>query len=118
MTDHTADTTPTIYTATTPAELRAAVLDLCCQAMLEWETSATAARYYNGRLHIHVAEFVVPPVPQTWRIVTVSGQSYRCADGVLESLHSDGTWSKATWVHPSHILMFADLLANPTEPSA
>ena len=104
---------PNIYDATTPAELRAAVLDLCCEAMLEWDS-----QYYGGRHHLHVAELVVPPVPTTWRTVTVSGQAYRCADGVLEYMHSDGTWSKATWVHPSHILMFADLLANPTEAAA
>lgn len=111
MTDHPTDIAPTIYTATTPDELRDAVLDLCCAAISE-------ARYYSGRTNLRNAETVVPPVPPTWRIVTVSGQSYRCADNVLECLHGDDVWSKATWVHPSHILMFADLIANPTEPSA
>lgn len=118
MTDHTTDTTPTIYTATTPAELRDAVLDLCCAALLEWDAGVHAI---GMRTYLHVAELVVPPVPTvptTWRIVTISGQSYRCANGVLEYLHFDGTWSKATWVHPSNILLFADLIANPTEPSA
>ena len=113
MTDHPTDIGATIYTATTPAELRAAVLDLCCAALLEWDS-----QYSGGRHHLHVAESVVPPVPPTWRIVTVSGQSYRCADNVLECLHGDDVWSKATWVHPSHILMFADLIANPTESAA
>ena len=114
MTDHTTDIAPTIYTATTPAELRDAVLDLCCAAISE-------ARYYSGRTNLRNAETVVPPVPPvplTWRIVKISGQSYRCADGLLEYLHSDDNWSKVTWVHPSHILLFADLIANPTEPGA
>ena len=102
---------PSIYTATTPAELRDAVLDLCCAAISE-------ARYYSGRTNLSNAEAVVPPVPPVWRVVTVSGQSYRCADGVLECLHGDDEWSTATWVHPKHILMFADLIANPTGPRA
>ena len=112
MTDHPTDIAPTIYTATTPDELRDAVLDLCCAAISE-------ARYYSGRTNLRNAETVVPPVPPTWRIVTISGQSYRCADGVLEYLHSDGTWAKAAaWVYPPHILLWADLIANPTEPRA
>ena len=116
MTDHTTDTAPTIYTATTPAELRTAVIKLCLAAIEAY--CWYAPEHANPDVAVGT---VVPPVPQTWRIVTISGQSYRCADGALEYLHFDGTthqWSKATWVHPSHILLFADLLANPTEPSA
>ena len=107
-----------LYTATTPAELRAAVLDLCCEALLEWETLAPAARYCNGRLHIRVAEFVVPPVPPVWRVVTVSGHSYRCVDGVVEYRQGDGEWRETVWVHGRHLAVIADLMANPTEPAA
>ena len=108
----------TIYTATTPAELRAAVLDLCCDAMAEWDTSDMAARYSGGRHYLHVAESVVPPVPPTWRIVTVSGHSYRCVDGVVEYRQGDGEWRETVWVHGRHLALIADLIANPTEASA
>ena len=104
---------PTIYTASTPLELRAAVVDLCWAAIDAYR--CCAPEYISPQL---AAESVVPAVPTTWRIVTVNGQSYRCADGVLEYLHGDGAWSKTTWVHPSHILLLADLIAKPTEASA
>lgn len=114
MTDKMNEVPRTIYTATTPAELRAAVLNLCCEALAEWDTPDVAARYYSGRHYLHVAEAVVPLVPEKWRIVTVSGQMYRCVDGVLQYMQGDKTWAKVEWVHNSHISMFADLIANPT----
>jgi hypothetical protein len=103
-----------IYDATTPAELRAAVVSLVDDAMRH--AFAAGRGESSGGWHglQHEPELMVPPVPTTWRIVKISGQSYRCADGVLEYLHSDGEWSKATWVHPSSIVLFADLIANPT----
>ena len=118
MTDHTTDIAPTIYTATTPAELRAAVVRLVDYSMRKAFIAGRGESSGGWHGLQHESERIVPPVPEKWRIVTVSGQSYRCADGVLEYLHFDGTWSKATWVHPSNIRLFADLLANPTEPRA
>ena len=119
MTDHTTDIAPTIYTATTPAELRAAVLDLCCEAILEWTAPDMAAALWSGaRHHLHVAELVVPPVPPVWRVVTVSGHSYRCVNGVVEYRQGDGEWRETVWVHGRHLAVIADLMANPTEASA
>ena len=109
---------PSIHDATTPAELRAAVVSLVDYAMRHAFTAGRGDSGGGWHGLQHEPDRMVPPVPTTWRIVTISGQSYRCADGVLEYLHFDGTWSKATWVHPSHILLFADLLANPTEATA
>ena len=76
-----------------------------------------AARY-DGRHHLHMAESVVPPVPPVWRVVTVSGHSYRCVAGVVEYRQGDGEWRETVWVHGRHLALIADLIANPTEASA
>ena len=111
MTDHTTDIAPTIYTATTPAELRDAVLDLCCAAISE-------ARYYSGRTNLRNAEAVVPPVPPVWREIIRHGYIYRCANGVLQWRQANGKWTRALSVDAEHVLDFADLIANPTGPRA
>ena len=99
---------PTIYTATTPAELRTAVIKLCLAAI-------EAYRWYapeHANPDVAVGT-VVPPVPTTWRIVTVSGHSYRYADGVLQYRQGNGTWAVSEWVHVKHLNIIADLMANP-----
>ena len=112
MTDKMNEVPRTIYTATTPTELREAVVDLCFLAL----TVKGWREGYFGKVldAAELADVVVPPVPQTWRIVTVSGRMYRCVDGVLQYMKGDKTWAKVEWVHNSHISMFADLIANPT----
>jgi len=100
--------TLSIYDATTPAELRAAVLELCCQAINE-------ARYYSGRTDLRNAETVVPPLPPVWRVITLSDHSYRCANGVVEYLALDGKWCESVWLHTQDATAVADLIANPCE---
>ena len=102
--------TPTlsIYNATTPAELRAAVVELCRQAIAEY-------RYSSDCSSLRSAETVVPPLPPVWRVVTVSGHSYRCANGVVEYLARDGKWCESVWIHTQHAAAVADLIANPCE---
>jgi hypothetical protein len=103
------NSTLSIYDATTPAELRAAVVDLCCQAIAK-------AGYYSGRTDTRRnAEAVVPPLPPVWRVVTVSGHSYRCVAGVVEYRQGDGEWRETVWVHGRHLAVIADLIANPCE---
>jgi hypothetical protein len=102
--------TPTlsIYDATTPAELRAAVVALCAAAI-------GIARYDGPAPARHVAEDVVPPLPPVWRVVTVSGHSYRCVAGVVEYRQGDGEWRETVWVHGRHLAVIADLIQNPCE---
>jgi len=100
--------TISIYDATTPAELRAAVVALCAAAI-------GIARYDGHAPARHVAEDVVPPLPPVWRVVTVSGHSYRCANGVVEYLALDGKWCESVWLHTQHATAVADLIANPCE---
>jgi hypothetical protein len=99
-----------IYDATTPAELRAAVVALCAAAINE-------ARYFAGSSLSSqcVAEDMVPPVPPVWRVVTLSGHSYRCVAGVVEYRQGDGEWRETVWVHGRHLAVIADLIANPCE---
>jgi hypothetical protein len=97
-----------IYDATTNAELRAAVLELCCHAISE-------ARYYSGRTNLRNAEAVVPPVPPVWRIIMLSDHTYRCANGVVEYLARDGKWCESVWIHTQDATAVADLMANPCD---
>ena len=102
--------TPTlsIYDAITPAELRAAVVQLCRQAITE-------DRYSSDRSDLRNAEAVVPPLPPVWRVITLSDHSYRCANGVVEYLALDGKWCESVWIHTKHATAVADLIANPCE---
>ncbi len=97
-----------IYDATTPAELRAAVVALCAAAI-------EIDRCDGGARRWHVAETVVPPLPPVWRVVTVSGHSYRCVNGVVEYRQGDGVWRETVWVHGRHLAVIADLIQNPCE---
>jgi len=100
--------TLSIYDATTPAELRAAVVALCAAAI-------GLARYDGHAPARHVAEDVVPPLPPVWRVVTVSGHSYRCVAGVVEYRYGDGEWRETVWYPDWRLAVIADLMANPCE---
>jgi hypothetical protein len=100
-----------IYDATTPAELRAAVVALCAAAI-------EIDRCDGGARRWHVAETVVPPLPPVWRVVTLSDHSYRCANGVVEYLALDGKWCESVWLHTQHATAVADLIANPCEEAS
>jgi hypothetical protein len=97
-----------IYDATTPAELRAAVVALCAIAV-------GAGRYECLAPARILAEDMVPPLPPVWRVVTVSGHSYRCVNGVVEYRQGDGVWGETGWVDGRHLAVIADLIANPCE---
>ena len=103
--------TLSIYDATTPAELRAAVVALCAIAVGEGRDEYLAP----ARL---LAEDMVPPLPSVWRVVTVSGHSYRCVAGVVEYRQGDGEWRETVWVHGRHLAVIADLIANPCEEAS
>jgi hypothetical protein len=105
------NSTLSIYDATTPAELRAAVVALCAAAI-------GVGRCDPHQRERHLAEFIVPPLPPVWRVVTVSGHSYRCVAGVVEYRQGDGEWRETVWVHGRHLALIADLIANPTEAAA
>jgi hypothetical protein len=105
------NSTLSIYDATTPAELRAAVIALCAAAINE-------ARYYSGRTDLRNAETVVPPLPPVWRVITLSDHSYRCANGVVEYLALDGKWCESVWLHTQDATAVAHLVANPCEEAS
>jgi hypothetical protein len=101
--------TLSIYDATTPAELRAAVLELCAAAIGVGRCGDPPQRKR------HLAEVIVPPLPPVWRVITLSDHSYRCANGVVEYLALDGKWCESVWLHTQHATAVADLIAHPCE---